>query len=763
MTKIFRILSALSLVLGGIQVTWSLAGEGPHRAPPLPRAQQIASTNDLELLVAAARTHPERVYSAVLTADVAVPNDRSTSTGEMSLAAQTVTSVNVPSNRLTIPGHGFANGDALVFASTGTLPSPLTAGTPYFCIVIDPNTIELAGQYSYQAVADRSLHLDLTTSGSGRIAVTNKYPQAPGIAQRTLTVVSPLFQPTDIGKWISVSGAGYKGEDLLTTIASYKSPTQVVLLAGTSATIKSSTVKLFYELPKNIIISASDGGTFTGASGGLLAINTGRISVPPVQLFKSFAAGTVKFTDQIPETVYPEWFGAKGDTVLDTYRNYVSGTDDLAAFNAMIASSGKVVGDYTQGTLHIVLSNGKTYYLSDTLNVDTQVLMEGLAGTQNVVPALKFAANKTGIVQHSLSTNTGGYLLKPYRSADFSIFRNFAVLGTVGSTNMNVTVDLETINSIPNTITLNENSGGINMSAGNGFQNGNTITIGSWTYVFDNVQSSTKVTLKKPRLFFYSFSTNGAPTPYIYRGSYDAYVDDWLNQKIRLPDNQVFKIIEIVHSPGEYPGSDRIKLGDVNTGIATNWVPYGNTGQYMGTAYLESLAITSQNATANIYHGMDIRGQTQIENMTIREFAGNGIEGNSQSFPSWNLGNVPNLNNSVIRRNTLYQNKGNGLRMFGINSNQILIEINDSSYNKGAGYMEQSLLGNTYVGNHSSYNTYAPHYADTAANSSLFLNEYEETDGTSSRFGGYNIELGGNLSSGGGIDTLYGSKNWYRA
>ncbi|MBV9214720.1 MAG: hypothetical protein JO053_00975, partial [Acidobacteria bacterium] len=48
-------------------------------------------------------------------------------------------------------------------------------------------------------------------------------------------------------------------------------------------------------------------------------------------------------------------------------------------------------------------------------------------------------------------------------------------------------------------------------------------------------------------------------------------------------------------------------------------------------------------------------------------------------------------------------------------------------------------------------------------NSSLFLNEYEETDGTSSRFGGYNIELGGNLSSGGGIDTLYGSKNWYRA
>ena len=66
---------------------------------------------------------------------------------------------------ITIPGHGFKHtGFKVRFSTTGTLPSPLGAGTDYFVIYIDDNTIQLATSLANAKVAT---HINLTDGGIG--------------------------------------------------------------------------------------------------------------------------------------------------------------------------------------------------------------------------------------------------------------------------------------------------------------------------------------------------------------------------------------------------------------------------------------------------------------------------------------------------------------------------------------------------------------------------------------------------------------------
>ncbi len=80
-------------------------------------------------------------------------------------------------NSITVPGHGLVTGQGpLTFTTSGTLPSPLVAGTRYFAIVVDENTLQIA---SSLANAYTATELDLTTGGSGThtMAWTGIYQQ----------------------------------------------------------------------------------------------------------------------------------------------------------------------------------------------------------------------------------------------------------------------------------------------------------------------------------------------------------------------------------------------------------------------------------------------------------------------------------------------------------------------------------------------------------------------------------------------------------
>ena len=83
---------------------------------------------------------------------------------------QTVSSVDVSGNTLTIAGHPFTTGDRVIVSSTATVPGGLTAGTAYYAINNSVNTIKLA---TSRANASAGSDIDIQTSGSGTITVAS--------------------------------------------------------------------------------------------------------------------------------------------------------------------------------------------------------------------------------------------------------------------------------------------------------------------------------------------------------------------------------------------------------------------------------------------------------------------------------------------------------------------------------------------------------------------------------------------------------------
>lgn len=71
---------------------------------------------------------------------------------------------------VTLAGHGFVSGDPVIFRTTGTLPSGLTAGTKYFVSnVIDVDTFTVSE-------TSGGAEVDTSSDGSGTHSVTGTYP-----------------------------------------------------------------------------------------------------------------------------------------------------------------------------------------------------------------------------------------------------------------------------------------------------------------------------------------------------------------------------------------------------------------------------------------------------------------------------------------------------------------------------------------------------------------------------------------------------------
>jgi len=88
-------------------------------------------------------------------------------------AAFTSAAVNIdPTNTITLAAHPFSSGDAVVFATTGTLGSPFVAGTVYYVIKAGANVIQLATTYA-NATAAVPVPITITTTGSGNSTITS--------------------------------------------------------------------------------------------------------------------------------------------------------------------------------------------------------------------------------------------------------------------------------------------------------------------------------------------------------------------------------------------------------------------------------------------------------------------------------------------------------------------------------------------------------------------------------------------------------------
>lgn len=81
----------------------------------------------------------------------------------VSFTGGTATEVNITTNAVTIPAHGYLTGTKLQLTSTGTLPAGLATATDYYVILVDVDTIKFA---TSQANALAGTAVDITGYGS---------------------------------------------------------------------------------------------------------------------------------------------------------------------------------------------------------------------------------------------------------------------------------------------------------------------------------------------------------------------------------------------------------------------------------------------------------------------------------------------------------------------------------------------------------------------------------------------------------------------
>jgi hypothetical protein len=121
-----------------------------------------------------------------------------------------VTNVNTSTNLLTIDDHGMKDGNLIYFSSTNTLPAPLVTTRGYYVYTnAQEDTFALALTYN-DAIAGTNL-VDLTTSGSGTIAVNNVVIREIQINNNEIlddereTVLPPLYNELSGIYWTDVA------------------------------------------------------------------------------------------------------------------------------------------------------------------------------------------------------------------------------------------------------------------------------------------------------------------------------------------------------------------------------------------------------------------------------------------------------------------------------------------------------------------------------------------------------------------------------
>lgn len=75
------------------------------------------------------------------------------------------TDVDTGTEELTITAHGLNTGRRIVFSTSGTMPTGLTAGTTYYAIRVDANTIQVASSY-YNAYIGTAINISAQGAGT---------------------------------------------------------------------------------------------------------------------------------------------------------------------------------------------------------------------------------------------------------------------------------------------------------------------------------------------------------------------------------------------------------------------------------------------------------------------------------------------------------------------------------------------------------------------------------------------------------------------
>ncbi len=246
------------------------------------------------------------------------------------VVSQTFTNSNVSGNDITVTNHSFQNGNAVVFSSTGTLPPPLVAGSPFFWSTSATNPSNKATL----TIAGGVITVTCSTS-CGATAGTPVYLLNIQSTNQT------TGQPNCDGYYHAASGSGTS----FTVTAPPGCPNGVA--ANKSLEVDINPYFLQYVDVNTVAVSATSGGPTVALTGGGSGTHTiqSRTRSPywtvggfignaamsadwaqyggPANLFQlvTFSNGKSPMQIQVPYWEYHGWQGKSGDTACPTILN----------------------------------------------------------------------------------------------------------------------------------------------------------------------------------------------------------------------------------------------------------------------------------------------------------------------------------------------------------------------------------------------------------------------------------------------------------
>jgi hypothetical protein len=494
------------------------------------------------------------------------------------------------------------------------------------------------------------------------------------------------------------SGGGSVDPDA-PTAADFPSLSNAVSTIGTSnktlnvkatTSLDASTVvpaTLNLEIDNNGIITCPTAGTTLTIRGHLKADKNR-------QIFAANCAGKIIFDGDYPDLVFPEWFGAKGDALLNSF------TDDYAAIQAMFDSfrNANTAGqniNIARGAK--VFFSGKNYAITQTIQVNTTTDIELSPATQIIQKNGNLSAFRFNT--YYTEDTTPAY---QRTSAHSRLHGTGALLANGGNFTHTVNAANTVFTSQNRTeITLNRVTGGnfaedvvVDYSGENhesrGFDEGYTVTFGGLTWIIKQRVSNDQVILYPFRLR--PQATGDSQTIAIIIPN-------------TLPQNLVGATIAIEGRPrviDTITTAGNLKL--IHLTQSTGLTLASGDSFDAEIIRLPTTNFQGTSARFNANGALDIRIAVDVSDISIQGFSGHALQLDSTRAPSNIPQTQPNQNNATFRNIHAKDNAGCAVYARGVNSNNILIDSLDSQTNE-CGIFDISFLGNLYIKPHLALDT----------------------------------------------------------
>ena len=206
----------------------------------------------------------------------------------------------------------------------------------------------------------------------------------PATANPTLTVTGASFTSADVGKAISVTGAGSGGAEFVTTIKTYTSATQVVLNGTSSTGLSSSTQTVNYGTDDTTAVQAAFTAAQNAATSGIVFFPHGLyfLNSQITGTFSDNRYASIGAVGEGPEASILYWPASSGMAITLNYPNqsfrvreltFVTGTNSALSPNYTgLSISGYDTSPSTQSDISDVTFRGligTTHYWQTDVSV----------------------------------------------------------------------------------------------------------------------------------------------------------------------------------------------------------------------------------------------------------------------------------------------------------------------------------------------------------------------------------------------------------